>query len=109
MGRAEADQGADRIRKVRGKVELEGRLLVDGMARLAVAEDHSWTASWSSDQPWPEWMPSGDTLADSQTCVVRFEGITPVLEGAVSAQSSVGQGRFRLKVAGNNWPGTDFE
>ena len=104
----ESDKGADRTRKVRGKVELEGRSLVDGMARLSVSEDHSWSASWSSDHPWPEGH-SQDTSVSPPSCVVRFEGITPTLEGVISDKSSERQGRFRLTVTGNNWPANDFE
>ena len=109
LTRLGSDVGANRIRKVSGKVEVEGRLLVDGVARLSVSDDHSWSASWSSDQAWPEWMQSRDTSVSPPACVVRFEGITPTLDGVISDRSSVKDGRFRLKVAGHNWPASDFE
>jgi hypothetical protein len=108
-GGPEFGQGTDRIRQVRGKVELQGRLLVEGIARLSVSEDHSWWASWSSDQPWPDWMQSRDPSVSLPSCTVRFEGITPAIEGVISEQSSLKKERFGLKVAGDNWPATDFE
>ena len=95
----------DRPRKVAGKVEVQGRLVVDGVADLSVAEDRSWSATWTSPGPWPDWMNSQDTPA----CEVRFEGISPILEGVLTDQGSANSAELELKVVGQGWPETDFE
>ena len=99
----------DRLRKVRGKVALEGRLVADGVAELSVSEDHSWSATWTSPEPWPDLTQSEGTVMNSPSCAVRFEGITPILTGVASTQGSADGGEFGLKVVGQSWPSTDFD
>ena len=90
-------------------MELEGRVVADGVAALSVAEDRSWSATWTSSEPWPKLTDDEGTVTNSPSCAVRFEGITPVLTGVASAQGSADGGEFALKVVGQSWPSTDFE
>ena len=102
-------QGADRPRKVRGKVELQGRVVADGVAALSVSEDRSWSATWTSPDPWPDLTDGEPPLIDTPNCAVRFEGITPILAGIASIQGSADRGEFGLKVVGQSWPSSDFD
>jgi hypothetical protein len=109
LGGPEPDQrregrSPERVRKVGGKVEVQGQVIADGVADLSVAADRSWSATWSSPEPWPASMDRQENA-----CEVRFEGISPILEGMLTDRSSGDSGQFELKVVGQNWPETDFE
>ena len=98
----------DRVRKVKGKVDFQGRVVADGVADLSVAEDHSWSATWPSHEPLPDRLDGKDRSTDSPTCSVRFEGISPILEGVLSLDSSPNGRVLGLKVVGQSWPVSDL-
>ena len=100
-----------RVLRVNSRVELQGVTVAEGISDLTVADDHSWSAFWSSSHPWPGWELIEGTLSapDKTQVTVRFDGITPTLEGVVRFYGAAPrQGGHVLQVQGEDWPSSDM-